>query len=81
MRMGAWDNQLQGHRGRIQPKVRLKEARKARARRVELEGLENRTLLATIPAATACGGAYEHLTDVRQCRRHQREHEQFAGGG
>lgn len=53
MGMGAWDSQLRGHRGGIRPKARLKEVRKARARRVELEGLENRTLLATIPAAAA----------------------------
>jgi subtilisin-like proprotein convertase family protein len=56
MRMGAWDSQLQGHRGAIRPKTRLREVRKARTRWVELEGLENRTLLATIPAATATAG-------------------------
>ena len=41
-----------------------------RVRRVELEGLEARTLLATIPAAAATGGAAEHLVAVRQRRRH-----------
>ena len=56
MRMGAWDSQLRGHRGRIQPKARLREARRARVRWAELESLEQRTLLATIPAATAVGG-------------------------
>ncbi len=52
MGMGAWGGRLRGHRGRIQPKSRLKEARKAQARWGELESLEQRTLLATIPGAT-----------------------------
>ena len=52
MGMGAWNSQLRGHRGRIQPKARLKEARKVRSRWIELEGLETRTLLSTLPAAT-----------------------------
>ena len=57
MRIGAWGSQLRGHRGGVQPLARLKEVRKARARRVDLEGLENRTLLATIPAAAATSAA------------------------
>jgi subtilisin-like proprotein convertase family protein len=52
MRTGTWDKQLQGHRGRDRARA-SKGGRKGRPRLVELEGLESRTLLATIPAATA----------------------------
>ena len=52
MRMGTWGKPLQGQNGQIKPKSRLKELRKGRTRRVELEGLEARTLLSTLPAAT-----------------------------
>ena len=52
MGTGASDNSLRGPRDRNRPKSRLRRTRKARAQRVELEGLETRTLLATIPAAT-----------------------------
>ena len=57
MRMGTWDKQLQGPHGRNRSQARLKGGRKGRPRLVELEGLESRTLLATIPAAAAVGGA------------------------
>ena len=57
MRMGTWGKPLQGHTGRIRPKSRLKGDRKARITLIELEGLELRTLLATIPAAAATGSA------------------------
>jgi hypothetical protein len=43
--------------GRSRPDARLKDGRKARFRWLETEGLEPRTLLATIPAAVATGGA------------------------
>src|SRR5438874_2044300 len=56
MRTGASDSQGRGQRGRIRPDARPKKARQTRHRRTELEGLESRTLLATIPAATATGG-------------------------
>src|SRR5436305_1927059 len=56
MRTGASDSQARGHRGRMHPETRLKRVRKTRLRRIELEGLESRTLLATIPGATATGG-------------------------
>src|ERR1700735_4969546 len=58
MRKGTWDKQLQGHHGRNRSMTRLKGARKARPRLAELESLESRTLLATIPApapSTAAG--------------------------
>ena len=55
MRKGTWDRQLQGHHGRDRAKAR-KGGRKGRPRLVELEGLESRTLLATIPAATPTAG-------------------------
>src|SRR5271156_803886 len=57
MRTGSSDVQFQGHRGRIRPDARSKKARKARYYFVDLEGLESRTLLATIPAATPLGAA------------------------
>ena len=56
MGTGASGNSLRGPRGRNRPKSRLEGVRRARVRRVELEGLEARTLLATIPAAAADGG-------------------------
>ena len=56
MRKGTWDNQLPGHHGRNRSKPRLKGSRKGRPQWVDLESLESRTLLATIPAAAATGG-------------------------
>src|SRR3954454_1221566 len=57
MRTGSSDVPSRGHRGWIRPDARLSKTRKARLRRVfmEAEFLEPRTLLATIPAATAVG--------------------------
>src|SRR5262249_4748293 len=56
MRTGASNVHGRGHHGRIRPDAWSKRARKPRLRRIELEGLESRTLLATIPAAAATGG-------------------------
>ena len=58
MRTGASDFSSRGLRGRIRPDGRLKKSRLARLRRavMESEFLEPRTLLATIPVATAVGG-------------------------
>ena len=56
MGTGASGNSLGGRRGRIRAKARHQEVRRMRVRRVELEGLEARTLLATIPAAAATAG-------------------------
>jgi subtilisin-like proprotein convertase family protein len=55
MRKGTWDKQLPGPHGRNRSQARLKGGRKARPQWVDLENLESRTLLATIPAATATG--------------------------
>jgi large repetitive protein len=55
MRTGSSDIQFPGHRGRIRPDARPRKARKSRNYRFDLEGLESRTLLATIPAATPLG--------------------------
>ena len=55
MRTGVSDTLPRGHRGRIRQDARLKKARKSRHYRIDLEGLESRTLLATIPAAAATG--------------------------
>src|SRR5215470_8098508 len=55
MRTGASSVHGRGHHGRIRPDAWSKRARKRRLRRIELEGLESRTLLATIPAAAATG--------------------------
>ena len=49
MRTGSSDIQFHGQRGRIRPDARSRKARKARYCFVDLEGLESRTLLATIP--------------------------------
>ncbi len=51
MRTGSSDTLFQGHRGRTRRDARLKSGRKSRFRRLDLEGLENRLLLATAPAA------------------------------
>ena len=52
MRTGTSDILSQGHSGRLRLDARLRRARKPRNYRIDLEGLESRTLLATIPAAT-----------------------------
>ncbi|MFI5458491.1 MAG: proprotein convertase P-domain-containing protein [Isosphaerales bacterium] len=55
MRTGSSDTQFRGHRSGLRLDTRLKKARKSRNYRIDLEGLELRTLLATIPAATVVG--------------------------
>ena len=59
MRTGASDFSSRRFRGQIRPDARLKRSRQTRLRRsfMEAEFLEARTLLATIPAATATGTA------------------------
>jgi hypothetical protein len=59
MRTGASEILSRGRRGRIRPEARRKATRKSRLRRIDLEGLEARTLLATIPAASATGAAVD----------------------
>ena len=56
MRTGTSDILSQGHNGRLRLDARLKRARKSRNYRIDLEGLESRTLLATIPAASVVAG-------------------------
>ncbi|MGC8642896.1 MAG: proprotein convertase P-domain-containing protein, partial [Isosphaeraceae bacterium] len=58
MRTGASDFSSRRFRGQVRPDARLKRNRQARLRRavMDSEFLEPRTLLATIPAATAVGG-------------------------
>ena len=53
MVMGVSDSLPRGNRGRLRPDARRKKFRSSRFRQVDLEGLESRTLLATIPAAAA----------------------------
>ncbi len=53
MRTGSSDTLFQGHRGRTRRDARLKNGRKSQFRRLDLESLENRLLLATAPAAVA----------------------------
>ena len=53
MVMGVSDSLPRGNRGRLRPDARRKKVRSSRFRRIDLEGLESRTLLATIPAAAA----------------------------
>ena len=57
MRTGSSNVRSLGHRSRTRLNERLKNGRKARFRWLDLDGLESRTLLATIPAATATGAA------------------------
>ena len=52
MGTGASDNSLRGPRDRNRPRLRLPGTRKPRVQRVDLEGLETRALMATIPAAS-----------------------------
>ena len=56
MRTGSSDILSQGRGGRVRLDARLKKARKSRNFQFDLEGLESRTLLATIPAATPTAG-------------------------
>ena len=71
-----------GTRGRIRVEVAA-AGRPARRGCIwsSSEGLEIRTLLATIPAATADGGAAEPLEHDGQRRRRERQREQLGGGG
>src|SRR6476646_9857064 len=55
MRTGSSNVRFQQHRGRNRLETRLARARKPQLYKIDLEGLESRTLLATIPAATATG--------------------------
>ncbi len=56
MRTGTSDILSRGHSSRLRLDARLKRARKSRSYRIDLEGLESRTLLATIPAASVVAG-------------------------
>ena len=49
MGTGASSNSLGGRRDRNRPGLRLRKTRKGWTRRIELEGLETRTLLSTLP--------------------------------
>lgn len=53
MRTGSSDTPFLGLRRRSRLDWPLKDSRKSRLRRIEIEHLESRTLLATTPAATA----------------------------
>ena len=53
MVMGVSDSLPRGNRGRLRPDARRRKVRRSRLARIGLEGLEPRTLLATIPAAAA----------------------------
>ena len=55
MVMGVSDSLPRGNRGRLRPAAQRRKVRRSRLRRMGLEGLEPRTLLATIPAAAATG--------------------------
>ncbi len=52
MRTGTSDFLSQGNGGRLRLNGRPRKARKSQNYRIDLEGLESRTLLATLPAAT-----------------------------
>ncbi len=63
MRTGSSRILSRGRGGRNRPDARLRDGRKARFRWLELEGLECRRLLATIPAVAATAGAV-NLTNL-----------------
>ena len=64
MRTGTSDILSQGHSGRLRLNARLRRARKSRNYRIDLEGLESRTLLATIPAATPTTAAPTDISSL-----------------
>ncbi len=81
MRTGSSDILSRGHRGRIRLDARLKKARKSRTYRIDLEGLESRTLLATIPAAAVVAGASPINLSALQDNWPNAQREQSLGGG
>ena len=82
MRTGTSDILSQGHSGRLRLDARLRRARKSQNYRIDLEGLESRTLLATIPAATPDdSGTHEHFLADGKCWRCKRQREQLGCGG
>ena len=64
MRTGTSDIFSQGHSGRLRLNARLRRARKSQHYRMDLEGLESRTLLATIPAATPTTAAPTQISSM-----------------
>ena len=64
MRTGTSDILSQGHSGRLRLNARLRRARKSQNYRIDLEGLESRTLLATIPAATPTTAAPTDISSL-----------------
>ena len=64
MRTGTSDILSQGHSGRLRLNARLRRARKSQNYRIDLEGLESRTLLATIPAATPTTAAPTQISSL-----------------
>ena len=64
MRTGTSDILSQGHSGRLRLNARLRRARKSQNYRIDLEGLESRTLLATIPAATPTTAAPTNISSL-----------------
>lgn len=64
MRTGTSDIFSQGHSGRLRLNARLRRARKSQNYRMDLEGLESRTLLATIPAATPTTAAPTQISSM-----------------
>lgn len=64
MRTGTSDILSQGYSGRLRLTGRLRRARKSQNYRMDLEGLESRTLLATIPAATPTPGGPTNISSL-----------------
>ena len=65
MRTGSSDMLSRGLRGRNRLDARLKKARKSWYYRIDLEGLESRTLLATIPAVAPGTAPLRNLTNLQ----------------
>ena len=81
MRTGSSDILSQGHSGRNRLDARLEESPEVTELPIDLEGLESRTLLATIPAASIVPGTSPVKPVDAARQRSQRQREQSLGRG
>ena len=62
MRTGSSEIMFRGHRNQSRPDLKQRQARRSRNYRFDVEGLESRTLLATIPAPVVTGSPLVNLS-------------------
>ncbi len=62
MRTGSSEIMFRGHRSQSRPGLKQRQARRSRNYRFDVEGLEARTLLATIPAPVVTGTPLVNLS-------------------